>query len=83
MAVPYEIVEHIATLDEGGPYTRELNLISWNGSEANLDIRKWDRRTEEPRPLKGIVLTEEEAGKLAKALRKYLSEKEEGNGTAD
>ena len=64
----YEIVEHIATLKENatGNYTTEINLISYNGANPKLDIRKWDRANN--RMLRGISLTDGEAKQLKECL---------------
>ena len=38
----YEIVEHIAVLSTSKTgWTKELNLISWNGRTPKYDIREW------------------------------------------
>lgn len=38
----YEIKKHIGVISNGsGGWTKELNLISWNGKEAKYDIRDW------------------------------------------
>lgn len=68
----YEIVEHLATLKEtnDGRFTVEVNLISFNGAEPKIDIRKWNR--ENGTMLKGISLTEEEANELLSALTEYF-----------
>ena len=71
--IQYEIVEEIAVLsasDSG--YTKEINLISWNGKEPKYDIRSFSPNREKCG--KGVTLTEAEAGKLLAALRKVLSE---------
>lgn len=71
--IQYEIVEEIAVLstsDSG--YTKEINLISWNGKEAKYDIRSFSPNREKCG--KGVTLTEAEAGKLLAALQKVLSE---------
>lgn len=66
----YEVKKHIATLSqtEDGRYTKEVNLISYNGAEPKVDIRKWDR--ENNKMQKGITLTGEEVD----ALRACLAE---------
>ena len=71
--IQYEIVEEIAVLStsESG-YTKEINLISWNGKEPKYDIRSFSPNREECG--KGVTLTETEAGKLLAALEKVLSE---------
>ena len=67
----YEITKPLAVLSssEDGAFTTEANYISFNGREAKLDIRKWDRRTEEGKMLKGIALNETEAAALLEALQ--------------
>lgn len=49
-------------------WTKELNLISWNGREPKYDIRDW--APEHAKMGKGVTLSEEEIG----ALKKLLSE---------
>lgn len=71
--IQYEIVKEIAVLsmsDSG--YTKEINLISWNGAEPKYDIRSFSPNREKCG--KGVTLTEAEAGKLLAALQKVLSE---------
>ena len=71
--IQYEIVKEIAVLsasDSG--YTKEINLISWNGKEPKYDIRSFSPNREKCG--KGVTLTEAEAGKLLAALEKVLSE---------
>ena len=52
----YEIVESVAVLSENPKgWTKELNLISWNGKEAKYDIRDWG--PEHEKMGKGITLT--------------------------
>lgn len=70
----YTITERLAILSssEGGDFTTEANYISYNGRPPKLDIRKWDRRTEEGKMLKGITLNEEEAAALLEALQKAV-----------
>jgi hypothetical protein len=63
----YEIVERIAVLSESSKgWTKELNLISWNGREAKYDIREWSPDNEKMG--KGVTLTDEEITQLKKAL---------------
>lgn len=71
--IQYEIVKEIAVLstsDSG--YTKEINLISWNGAEPKYDIRSFSPNREKCG--KGVALTEAEAEKLLAALQKVLSE---------
>ena len=39
-----EIVIEIAVLSESDSgYTKEINLVSWNGAKPKYDIRSWSR----------------------------------------
>ena len=64
----YEIVKPVAILSKSanGRYTTEVNLISYNGKPAKLDIRKWD--IEKGKMLKGITLNDKEVAALKEAL---------------
>ncbi|MEY8495710.1 PC4/YdbC family ssDNA-binding protein [Lachnospiraceae bacterium 29-91] len=70
--IQYEIVKETAVLsmsDSG--YTKEINLISWNGKEPKYDIRSFSPNREHCG--KGITLTVDEAAALLKALREELN----------
>ena len=70
--IQYEMVKEIAVLsvsDSG--YTKELNLISWNGKEPKYDIRSFSPNREKCG--KGITLTADEAAALLKALQNELN----------
>ena len=54
-------------------WVKEVNLISWNGRSAKLDIRNWQK--DHSRCGKGIAITREEAEELVKLLSKILREK--------
>ena len=65
--ITFEIVAHLGVLssrDNG--WTKEINLVAWNGCAPKFDIRDWDADHE--RMSRGITLTEEEAHNLVKAL---------------
>jgi hypothetical protein len=70
--IQYEIVKEIAVLStsESG-YTKEINLISWNGKEPKYDIRTFSPNREKCG--KGITLTADEAAVLPKALQEELN----------
>lgn len=71
--IQYEIVKEIAVMSTGeSGYTKEINLISWNGKEPKYDIRSFSPNREKCG--KGVTLTEAEAEKLLAALEKVLSE---------
>ena len=65
------IVKELAVLSrsESG-YTKEINLVSWNGAEPKYDIRSWSPEREKCG--KGITLTETEARNLLAALQAAL-----------
>lgn len=66
----YEIKKNIEVLSEGkNGWTKEVNLVSWNGKPAKLDIRDWNH--EECKMGKGVTLTYDEAQLLKEALE-YL-----------
>lgn len=68
-----EITQEIAVLSTSGSgYTKEINLVSWNGAEPKYDIRSWSPGREKCG--KGITLTEDEVKVLFLALRDVLSE---------
>jgi len=60
--IKYEIVERIAILSAKGNWTRELNMVSWNGRQAKFDLRDWNHS--DGKIGKGITLTEEELRNL-------------------
>ena len=40
--IKYNVVKEIAVLSEkSNGWTKELNLVSWNGGEPKYDIRDW------------------------------------------
>lgn len=68
----YEIVSHLALLNETSDTFKEVNLVSYNGAEPKLDIRVWRRIGSEEKMLKGIALTNDEALILMEALQKFF-----------
>lgn len=63
----YEIVKKIEVLSEGkNGWTKEVNLVSWNGKPAKVDIRDWNH--EQGKMGKGTTLTYDEAQLLKEAL---------------
>jgi hypothetical protein len=55
-------------------WNKEVNLVSWNGRPAKLDIRSWQSSHEKCG--KGIALTREETEELVKLLNKVLRKKD-------
>lgn len=69
-----EIQYEIAVLSKSDSgYTKEINLISWNGNEPKYDIRSFSPDREKCG--KGITLTEQEVKNLLAALRTELKNK--------
>ncbi len=61
--IKYEIKETIGALSESSKgWTKELNLISWNGREPKYDLRDW--APEHEKMGKGVTLTKDELKKL-------------------
>ena len=66
----YEITRELGVLSESkSGWTRELNLISWNGAEPKYDIRDWSPDHEKMG--KGISLNADEVDKLKRILEKF------------
>ncbi|GAA0595460.1 YdbC family protein [Virgibacillus siamensis] len=66
-AIQYEIVETIAVLSESPKgWTKELNLVSWNGRDPKYDLRDW--APDKEKMGKGVTLTSEELYSLKEAL---------------
>lgn len=71
--VKFEIKEELGILSESSKgWTKEINLISWNGAAPKYDIRDWAPNHEKMG--KGITLTAEEAETLYKILAKIIEE---------
>jgi hypothetical protein len=65
--IEYEITEDIAVLGEANGRLLEVNMVSWQGRPAKVDIRRW---SEDHQYMgKGIAMTEDEARNLYKALK--------------
>lgn len=57
--ITFKIKKKIAVLSTAASgWSRELNLVSWNGAEPKYDIRDWN--PEHDKMGKGVTLTEEE-----------------------
>lgn len=69
--IKFEIKEELGTLSESAKgWTKEVNLISWNGAAPKYDIRDWAPNHEKIG--KGITLTAEEVEVLHKILGKIM-----------
>ncbi|RDW19777.1 YdbC family protein [Oceanobacillus chungangensis] len=66
----YEIIETVGVLSESPKgWTKELNLVSWNGRDPKYDLRDWAPNKEKMG--KGITLTEEELKSLKSILTTF------------
>ena len=64
----FKITKHIGTLEKtGSGWTKELNLVSWNGKEPKYDIRDWSE--DHDRMSRGITLTENQMRVLVELLK--------------
>lgn len=65
--IKFEIIEHIGVISESAKgWTKELNLVGWNGKQPKYDLRDWAPNKEKMG--KGITLTEEELNALKRLL---------------
>lgn len=65
----YEIKEEIGKLTESSKgWTKELNLVSWNGRESKYDLRDW--APDHEKMGKGITLSKEDVILLKELLNK-------------
>ena len=65
----YEIIKTIAVLSTSkSGWSKELNLVAWNGKETKYDIREWS--PEHDKMGKGITLSDDEFAKLKEILAK-------------
>ena len=68
-----EIKHHIGVLSESAKgWTKELNLVSWNGRAPKYDIREWS--PEHDKMGKGVTFTNEEIENLRNLLNDVLGE---------
>ncbi|OVE68236.1 hypothetical protein CCS79_09985 [Clostridium diolis] len=65
--IKFEIEKELGKISESSKgWTKELNLISWNGNEAKYDLRDW--APEHEKMGKGITLSLDELKQLKKLL---------------
>ena len=67
--IKYEITEYLGVISETPRgWTREVNMISWNGREPKVDVRDWS--PEHDKMSKGLTFTKEELAELIKIAEK-------------
>jgi hypothetical protein len=68
--INYEIVMQIGVFSQSGSgWTKELNLVSWNGRDPKYDIRDWSPGHEKMG--KGVTLSREELLALRDLLNQW------------
>lgn len=66
--VVFEVVEKIGMLKSfPSGWTKELNIVKWNGGEPKFDIRDWDMEHKHMR--KGVTLYSDEMAKLVELMK--------------
>lgn len=70
--ITFQTERTLAEISSTGSSAKRLTLTSWNGNPAKLDLRIWRTDETNPKPGKGITLTDAEAKTLADALNDYL-----------
>lgn len=67
--ISFEIIETLGVLSTSTKgWTKELNLISWNGREPKYDIREWS--PEHDKMGKGVTLSKDELDAIKGILEK-------------
>lgn len=68
--ITYEIVKKIGVLSttEKG-WSKELNLVSWNGRDPKFDLRDWSE--DHTKMGKGVTFSKDEMDKLKDLLESY------------
>lgn len=68
--ITFEIVEKIGVIAKYQTgWTKEINLVSWNGSEPKYDIRDWSPDHE--RMSRGVTLREDELRLMLNHLKSW------------
>lgn len=69
--VTFEIKEHLGNISiQSNGWTKELNLVSWNGGSAKYDIRAWS--PDHDKMSKGCTFHKAEIEALAKILKEHF-----------
>ena len=67
--IKFEMEKELGSISESPKgWTKELNLISWNGKDAKYDLRDW--APEHEKMGKGVTLSVDELKKLKDVLNK-------------
>jgi hypothetical protein len=70
----FEVSRQLGVVGEGSKgWRKELNMVSWNGREAKLDLREWS--PDHQKMGKGVTLSQDEAKALVALLSSFLAQK--------
>lgn len=77
-AVTFKIVEHIGVISEridfeGNKWSKEVNMVSWNGKAPKVDIREWN--ADHKKMGRGLTLTAKEEEMLCMVLHSHMQER--------
>lgn len=71
----FEIKENLGILRKSNTgWTRELNIVSWNGSSPKYDIRDW--APDHTKMTRGITLTKEEVQQISGWFQAHINKEE-------
>lgn len=74
--IKHEIIKPICVLSgDSSGWTKEVNLVSWNGKPAKYDIRDW--APDHEKLSKGVTLSQAEWDKLVEYARTEPAEQPE------
>lgn len=73
----FKIVESLGVISErtdhtGKKWSKEVNLVSWNGRDPKVDIREWNE--DHTKMSKGLTFTTEETEAVCMILHTYMRE---------
>ncbi len=65
----YEIVEYIGVIRAlSNGFSKELNIVSWNGRRPKFDIRDWN--SDHSRMTRGVTLTKDDMDKICELVER-------------
>ena len=71
MNITFEIKEELGQIGA----SKQLSIVSWNGNPAKYDLRTWHATEDgEPKPGKGLTMSEDEARELLAVLKAHFKE---------
>lgn len=74
----FEILKHLGVISERTDYSnnkwsKEINVVSWNGNRPRVDIREWN--ADHTKMSKGIAFTDAETEQVCMILHNYMKER--------